>query len=172
MGMPPLRLSINVSAADLQHPSFITHLSELLDRYDITSEWLEIELTEGVAVQNTESIRNVLENLIRMGITLSIDDFGTGYSQLGWLQQLPFQKLKIDRSFISDIDIRADAFRFLQSIVAMGTECRMEILAEGVETTPQGERAKEAGCVSMQGYLLAKPMPASEFPGWLSAYRK
>jgi EAL domain-containing protein (putative c-di-GMP-specific phosphodiesterase class I)/CheY-like chemotaxis protein len=172
MGLPPMRLAVNVSAHDLQRPDFVSRLSEMMGCFDISADWLEIELTEGVAVQDMESIRSVLECLITLGISLSIDDFGTGYASLGWLRHLPFKKLKIDRSFITDIDEKPEAFRFLQSMVAMGTECKMDILAEGVETPPQLEKAKQAGCGAMQGFYLARPMPAEDFPGWLARRNK
>ena len=88
------------------------------------------------------------------------------------LRRLPAAELKVDRSFIIDIDEKPEAFRFLQSMVAMGTECKMDILAEGVETTPQLEKARQAGCGAMQGFYLARPMPAEDFPGWLAERKK
>lgn len=167
MGLSPIRLAVNVSAYDLQKANFVEEIHERLDRFGLSADWLEIELTEGVAVQDMDSIKGVLERLIEAGIKLSIDDFGTGYASLGWLRRLPFSKLKIDRSFITEIDQKPEAYRFLETMVAMGSECQMAILAEGVETLPQMESARKAGCGLMQGYHLAKPMPAENFLGWL-----
>ncbi|MBF0269520.1 MAG: EAL domain-containing protein [Alphaproteobacteria bacterium] len=169
-GMPPIRLAVNVSALDLQRSTFADLVQETLNRHGLTADWLEIELTEGAAVQDMDSIRAILEKLINMGVKLSIDDFGTGYASLGWLRHLPFSKLKIDRSFISEIDSKPEAYRFLESMVHMGTECKMSILAEGVETLPQMDKAKLAGCGLMQGFFLAMPLPAGDFPGWLKKH--
>lgn len=167
IGLDPIRLAVNVNAHDLQKASFVDNVMEKLDHFGLSSDWLEIELTEGVAVQDMDSIRGVLERLIQAGIKLSIDDFGTGYASLGWLRHLPFSKLKIDRSFITEIDQKPEAYRFLEAMVAMGSECKMATLAEGVESSAQMESAKKAGCGLMQGYHLAKPMPAEDFLGWL-----
>ncbi|MFA6018702.1 MAG: EAL domain-containing protein [Rhodospirillales bacterium] len=172
LGLSPIRLAVNVSAHDLQKENFVETVLEKLHRFVLSADWLEIELTEGVAVLDMDSIKGVLERLIEAGIKLSIDDFGTGYASLGWLRHLPFSKLKIDRSFIMEIDQKPEAFRFLETMVAMGRECKMATLAEGVETPAQLESAKKAGCGLMQGYYLAKPMPAENFLDWLDAHTK
>ncbi|TAN55017.1 MAG: EAL domain-containing protein [Rhodospirillales bacterium] len=167
-GMNPFRLAVNVSAQDLTGTDFSEKILEALKRHGLTSDWLEIELTEGAAVQDLENTRACLEKLASKGIKLSIDDFGTGYAQLGWLRHLPFSKLKIDRSFIMDIDTKPEAYRFLESMIVMASDSKMSILAEGVETPSQMSEAKRAGCELMQGFYLAKPMPADDFFDWLS----
>ncbi len=166
-GMAPIPLAVNVNAQDLTGNGFPEKILEALERHGLTPDWLEIELTEGAAVQDLENTRACLEKLAAKGIKLSIDDFGTGYAQLGWLRHLPFTKLKIDRSFIMDIDTKPEAYRFLESMIVMASDSRMSILAEGVETSPQMAEAKRAGCELMQGFFLAKPMPTEDFFGWL-----
>lgn len=166
LGFDPLRIAVNVTATDLADAGFPRRVCGLLDRHRVTPQWLELELTEGAAIVDVSSSRTALEDLGRLGVGLSIDDFGTGYSTFGWLRQLPFDKLKIDRMFIQEIAGDRDAYRILETMITLARDLGLTVVAEGVETAAQMELVAQAGCDLAQGFLFACPMPATEFDGW------
>ena len=169
LGQPPLRLAVNVTATDLAEADFPDLVRQIMQRHDVPALWLELELTEAAAVENMERVQATLAALALMGIKLSIDDFGTGYSSLGWLRHLPVSKLKIDRSFIEDVAEDPEAYRFLNSIMTLARDLRLTTLAEGIETAEQMTLVTRTGCDLVQGYFLARPMPAGDLQSWLAA---
>lgn len=155
-------MSVNVSPIQLKNPNFIFILQNLVKQYNIVPQNLEIEITEGVLIENKEDTVNLLKQIRDMGIGISLDDFGTGYSSLSYLQILPITTLKIDKSFIANITASDGVeANITDSIVSMVTKMGLDTIAEGVEHNEQLELLKKIKCQNIQGFLRGKPMPAS-----------
>ncbi len=129
---------------------------------------LDLELTEGILLDDIESIRNDLHSLVGMGVQLSIDDFGTGYSSLSYVKRLPVSRLKIDQSFVRDVDQDFNDAAIIRAIVTLGHSLNLEIVAEGVERPGQLEKLREEKCDVVQGYLFGKPMTNSDLVDYLN----
>ncbi len=170
LGLQPVRVAVNVTAADLADPTFPGRVRSLIDRYAINADRLALELTEGAALVEIERTRSALESLAVLGLEVSIDDFGTGYSSFGWLRHLPVDRLKIDRMFVTDIATEPEAYRVCAAIITLARDLGLTVVAEGVETAAQQEELVRAGCTAVQGYYLAKPMPSEDFPAWLDRW--
>ena len=155
-------MSVNVSPVQLKESNFIMDLSEKMKKYNVTPQNLEIEITEGVLIDNMQEVVKKLNQIRAMGIGVSLDDFGTGYSSLRYLQILPLTTLKIDKSFIANISskegVEAD---ITDSIISMVTRMGLDTIAEGVETGAQLDMLKKINCHNIQGFLKGKPMPES-----------
>ncbi len=158
-----LTISFNVSTRELGDPAYSDRVSDLVNRYSGHDAVLEIELTESVLMSNIERSRIVLTRLKQLGMELAIDDFGTGYSSLSYLKQLPIDILKIDRSFVADIDKDTGDQAIVAAIIGMGHALGMRIVAEGIEKRAQQEYLAGRGCTEGQGYLYSPPVPAAEF---------
>ena len=144
--------------------------SARLGRLRLDPERLEIEITEGVLLQNTDAAMTTLRQLKELGVHIAMDDFGTGYSSLGYLQKFPFDKIKIDRSFVSALETRTDADAIVRAVVGLGHSLGMRTCAEGVETDAQLAFLKRERCDEVQGYYFGKPMPAPEFERLYSSW--
>ncbi len=161
-GINPVKLSINVSAFQLAEIDFDTIVCDMVKEYDLPNHLLVLEITESALMQDMETILPRLINLTRCGIGISIDDFGVGYSSLSYLQTLPIDVLKIDRSFLSCIGDDCDKSCIIKAIVAMARELSLDVIVEGVETQKQLDYIKNIGCHIVQGFLLGRPLPADE----------
>ncbi|MEJ2691521.1 MAG: EAL domain-containing protein [Candidatus Thiodiazotropha sp.] len=157
-------LAVNVSGCQFAlDQGFAALVKRILDDSDIVPSHLELELTESVIMQNTEKTMHSLAELNAIGVRLAIDDFGTGYSSLSYLHRLPVQRLKIDRSFVSNLPHAHDAAVIVQSIMVLGRNLGKQIVAEGIETIEQQQFLQKAGCIEGQGYLFGAPMPGQTF---------
>jgi diguanylate cyclase (GGDEF)-like protein len=162
-----LTIAVNISPRQFAHPGFLPHIEALLEATHIDPACLELEITEGVMMENAEHAIALLHRLRALGLKLSIDDFGTGYSSLAYLKRFPITKLKIDQSFVrhlapgSDASARADA-AIVQAVIALGRNLGMTVIAEGVETAVQRALLRQWGCDEIQGYHYGKPLPARE----------
>jgi diguanylate cyclase (GGDEF)-like protein/PAS domain S-box-containing protein len=168
-GLARTRVAVNLSARDFRVPGLPKRLRDLLGRHRLEATSLEIELTESTLLEAGE---RVLENLLAikaLGIGLAIDDFGTGYSSLGYLRRLPISVLKIDQSFVRDIEVDDDDRTLAGSIIALGQSLGLGVVAEGVETVAQRDILVELGCRIGQGFLYSRPLPAGEFRAWIVA---
>ncbi len=170
LGLEKIRVAVNVSLRQLQNPNFIPCIDSALAVSGLEPEFLEIELTESSVMQKSIFSMNVLEQLRSRGIYLSIDDFGTGYSSLSHLKQFPINKLKIDRSFVLDIEDSSDARAIIEAIIAMSHSLNLDVIAEGVETHTQLDFLSEKKCNLVQGYLLSRPMTAADVEDMLIKY--
>jgi len=170
-GWPSFRLAVNLSPRQFEHKSFLPTLRDALDRHERQAGLLEIEITEGVLAQHTDSVRETLEAIRALGVRVAIDDFGTGYSSLSYLRRFPVDTLKIDRSFIQDIPHDADDCAIATAVTALATSLKLEMIAEGVETEAQREFLIAQGCRQMQGLLFSRPMPAAELSRWMRSTR-
>jgi len=164
---PGLKMSINVSPAQLRDPSFASDLGAIARRHDVVPNRFKLELTEGLLVRNPTIAKRKLARLKSMGFGLSLDDFGTGFSSIGYLRQFPFDWLKIDKSFISELGTNPTANALIQSMIALGDAMDIAVVAEGIETLEQLQLLRLLQCEYVQGFYLAKPMPAEEITALL-----
>ncbi len=162
-GLLPSRISVNVSSRQFSEDDFLKKLAATLEESGLTAEFLEIEVTESIAMENTAAALDKLKTLQRLGISLSIDDFGTGYSSLAYLKRFPFSRLKIDKSFVDTCIANESNSAIVKAIISLGRTLSLEIVAEGVETEEQFSLLKSLGCDIFQGYYFSKPLPAEEF---------
>lgn len=158
-GYPPLRVAVNLSARQFQLQNLVEMVSRVLAETGLDPSWLELEITESVAMQNAEYTVKMLYELKEMGIQLAIDDFGTGYSSLSYLKRFPINKLKIDKSFVNEINTDEDNKAIASTVIVLGKSLKLGVVAEGVETEEQYDFLKKHQCNEMQGYLFGKPVP-------------
>jgi len=157
-GLTLVPVSVNVSARQFQQPDFHKRVSEVLRRHDIDPSLIEIELTEGLVMEDTEAAQRELAQLKKIGLRISIDDFGTGYSCLSYLRRFPIDVLKIDKSFVQEIGSSRDGESIIDAIISLAKSLRLETVAEGVETPAQLHYLLDHGCHVVQGFLFGKPM--------------
>ncbi|MGB7035530.1 MAG: bifunctional diguanylate cyclase/phosphodiesterase [Xanthobacteraceae bacterium] len=158
---PSLFVSVNLSPVQIRSRSLVDVMRRVLAETGIAASRVVLEVTEGVLIDNPEETQARLEALRRLGVSTALDDFGTGYSSLNYLQKFPFDRLKIDRSFVASLGTAGNAGAIIQSIVTLGHALGMKVLAEGVETNEQRVLLRLAGCDEMQGFLFAKAVPAA-----------
>ena len=152
------RVAVNMSAKQFGQPNIIENINATLEKYGVTGDMLEFEITEHVIMDDIENVISILNRLSSMGIKIAIDDFGTGYSSLNYLQKLPIDTLKIDRSFVSTMEYDEGARSIIKAIIAMAKGLKLHIISEGVEELGQMEKLKALGCYSMQGFLFSPPV--------------
>ncbi|HSP32914.1 MAG TPA: bifunctional diguanylate cyclase/phosphodiesterase, partial [Thermoanaerobaculia bacterium] len=155
-----VKMAVNVSARQFQQPNIVSVIYEALDRSGFDPHSLEIEITESTAMQNPDLTADILLDLKNLGISIAIDDFGTGHSSLNYLKRFPLDAIKIDRSFVQDINRGGSDAAIVSAVIAMAKALNIRVLAEGVETDEQLNFLKEHGCYEFQGYLFSRPMPA------------
>jgi EAL domain-containing protein (putative c-di-GMP-specific phosphodiesterase class I) len=164
-----MRLSVNLSAYQFRNHNLAENIEQVLMETAIPPEQLEIEITETTAMENIDFTIKTLKRLNEMGVKISIDDFGTGYSSLNYLRYLPIHILKIDRSFISDMDKDLNTRVIVKSIIDVAHSLKLKVTAEGVETMEQLALLKQMGCDEIQGYLFSRPIPLNEIQNILLA---
>ncbi|MDI7776236.1 EAL domain-containing protein [Asticcacaulis sp. EMRT-3] len=157
---PGLKVAVNVSATQMRCKGFLAGLKELLAETGTRAEQIEIEITEGVLLNDDSTTQIVLRDLRHMGFTISLDDFGTGYSSLGYLSRYPVDKIKIDRSFISNLGVDPEAEAVIRAIIKLAKALNLNVIAEGVETRAQKTILRQAGCNIIQGFLFSRPVAA------------
>jgi diguanylate cyclase (GGDEF)-like protein len=167
-----LPIAVNLSARDLMNDSLPRFVAQELDKYEVAAEYLNFEITEEALVLDFDQAANVLTKLKGMGCRTSLDDFGTGYSSLIHLQRLPVDELKIDRTFVTHLPDDEANVAIVRSIISLAHSLKLEVVAEGVETTGAMRWLREEGCEQAQGFYLSKPMPAELFIGWLKNWEK
>jgi diguanylate cyclase (GGDEF)-like protein/PAS domain S-box-containing protein len=162
-GLPPITMSVNLSAIQFRHADLPELVSGILSDAGVAPELLELELTEGVAMSNPLGAIAVMDDLHQRGVRLSIDDFGTGYSSLSYLKRFKVYKLKIDQSFVRDITTDPDDKAIVGAIISLASSMGMKTIAEGVETEGQLEFLRSEGCDEVQGYYFSRPLTPSDF---------
>ncbi|WJI51338.1 bifunctional diguanylate cyclase/phosphodiesterase [Mesorhizobium sp. C089B] len=161
-GWPPgMRIAVNVSAVQIRSADFARSVISALAVSGVPASRLELEITETVLMDESERVLKTLRQLRELGIRIALDDFGTGYSSLGYLRRFPVDKIKIDRSFIHDIDNK-DTAAIVRTIIGLGAELGITVTAEGVETEAQLDILRKAGCVEAQGFLIGMPSKAAD----------
>jgi EAL domain-containing protein (putative c-di-GMP-specific phosphodiesterase class I) len=156
------RVAVNLSPAQFAYQDLTELVTQILEETGLPARCLELEITEGMLMRDRRGAAATLEALHRCGVTLALDDFGVGYSSLSYLKRFRLDKLKIDRSFVSQLPHDAGDAAIARTIIHLGKTLRLKVLAEGIETKEQRDFLTAAGCDEAQGYLLAKPMPAAE----------
>jgi diguanylate cyclase (GGDEF)-like protein len=164
---PDLKMAINVSPVQLRDPNFADDLMAIIERYGMSPHQFELELTEGILVNNPTIAKRKLAVLKDLGFILSLDDFGTGFSSIGYLRQFPFDILKVDRSFVRDIGLNATANALIQSLVSLGDAMDLSVIAEGIENEDQLKLLRLVQCEYVQGFLISRPVPASDIDSLL-----
>jgi EAL domain-containing protein (putative c-di-GMP-specific phosphodiesterase class I) len=163
----PYRVAVNVSPRQLARDNFATFVAGVLCRTGLDPGRLEIEITEAVLITDADAATRMLRKLKDLGVRIALDDFGTGYSSLSYLQRFPFDKVKIDRSFIRSMTDSDDARAIVRAILAMCHQLRLEVTAEGVESQGQLDELRAQGCDQIQGYLLGRPMAQLDVASYL-----
>jgi EAL domain-containing protein (putative c-di-GMP-specific phosphodiesterase class I) len=161
-----MRVAINLSVHQLRQPDLAERIAAALQRHQVNPQLLTCEITESVAMEDAEGTMRIFERLAAVGVHISIDDFGTGYSSLAYLRKLPAGELKIDRSFVLDLESSADARAVVDAVVKLAQALGLKVVAEGVETEGQAQVLRSLGCDVLQGYLYAKPMSAKALALW------
>jgi len=161
-GLTPGVLALNLSIKQLEGDDFLQEVEDSIKAYDFKSEWLELEITEGQMMKKPEEAIAKLRQINDLGIGISIDDFGTGYSSLSFLKRLPINRLKIDRSFIQDIPEDEEDVAIVKAIIALAGSLKLDLVAEGVETSEQRDFLIDNGCINIQGHYYSHPTPIEE----------
>jgi EAL domain-containing protein (putative c-di-GMP-specific phosphodiesterase class I) len=166
--VPPL-MAVNISAAQFKLTSDLERIvAENIARFGVDPHALELELTESVLMEATQKHNEALERLRRLGVRLAIDDFGTGYSSLNYLRRFPFDRIKIDKSFIDGVATERESIEIARAIVTLANGLGMSTIAEGVESAVQVDKLRELGCDQIQGYVFSPPCPAADVPRLLA----
>jgi EAL domain-containing protein (putative c-di-GMP-specific phosphodiesterase class I) len=158
-----LKIAVNLSPRQFINHDLVATVRAALTETGCRAEWIELELTESLLLDERGKVQDTLQELRAMGFTLAIDDFGTGYSALGYLTRFPISTLKIDRSFIQDITTKPERASIVRAIISMGHSLQLDLVAEGVETREQAVFLNELGCHLAQGWLYGRPIPQLDF---------
>ena len=170
MGIANLRMSVNVSQIQFRHPEFLDKLNAALLDTRINPKCLELEITESVAMDDPQFMLESLHMVRELGISVAIDDFGTGYSSLSHLRQLPIDRLKIDRAFVTELSRDVSGGHIASMVIELGRNLKLTVIAEGIEEEAQAQKLLAMGCHEGQGYLYGKPMTAIALREWLAAH--
>lgn len=175
-GLLGIKVAVNLSARQLSDPGLKEKVERTLQRHDLPAKALELELTETAAMADADRTFELFGALRKIGVSLAIDDFGAGYSSLSYLKNLPFDKLKIDREFVTDVDSRRDSAAICRALIELCRGLDLLVLAEGVENAREVETLRQLGCNVFQGYHFSKPLAGDDFrklaatPDWLAAF--
>jgi len=162
-GLPPMSVAVNLSARQFQHHNLVETIDRILKETQMDPRWLELEITETIAMQNADYTIVVLRELKGMGIQISMDDFGTGYSSLSYLKKFPIDTLKIDQSFVRDMTTDASDAAIAKAVIILAHSLKLKVVAEGVESSEQESFLREYECDAYQGFLFSNPLPAPLF---------
>jgi len=167
----PLKIAVNLSPKQFYNNDLVATVYAAMEATGCKPEWIELEITESLLLNDPTEVRATLQRLHHMGISIAIDDFGTGYSALSYLARFPVDVLKIDRSFIRELTTNPDSAALVQAIVSLARGLRMTLVAEGVETGAQRDELKSLGCELAQGFLYSKPVPVDQFDTLLASWQ-
>lgn len=167
LGLPDLRMSVNVSQMQFRHPDFLHKLQSALADTGVNPIHLELEITESVAMEDADFMLETLHSIRKLGISIAIDDFGTGYSSLSHLRQLPIDRLKIDRAFVDELTQQVTGGHIAAMVIELGRNLKLTVIAEGIEDNAQAQQLLQLGCHEGQGYLYAKPLLPQQFIDWV-----
>jgi EAL domain-containing protein (putative c-di-GMP-specific phosphodiesterase class I) len=170
-GLPPMTVSVNVSPRQFHNDNLVHTIACVLQETRLEARYLEIELTENMVMHDAQQMIAMLQAIKRLGVQIAVDDFGTGYSSLSYLKRFPVDRLKVDRSFVKDINVDSDDAAIVRTIIALGHNLGLKVLAEGVETEEQIEFLSRYACDELQGFYFSRPIPAERFRGWLESAR-
>ena len=161
-GFPPIQMGINLSVRQLQSPNFIDIVRDILQETGLAPQWLSLEIKETIFIQNVDFIRSVLWELQKLGVRICMDDFGTGYSSLSYLKRFPFHTLKIDHTFIQELEANSPDLAIISAVISLASYLNISVVAEGIEREEQLQLLQGIQCHQMQGYLFSMPVAAGE----------
>lgn len=170
-GLAPVRMAVNVSAQQFYRDDIASLVQTVLCETGLSPQWLELELTESMTLDDSETSIAIMQRLKKVGVSLSLDDFGTGWSSLSYLRRFPLDRIKIDRSFLRDVDAHSSSEAVVRSILNLGRNLGLSCIAEGVETPEQLGYLRKQKCAEMQGFLYSKALPAAECAALIHAAR-
>jgi EAL domain-containing protein (putative c-di-GMP-specific phosphodiesterase class I) len=165
-----ITVAVNLSAVQFNSHDLVQAVADALEGSGLPAGRLDLEITESVLLHRTDEVLSILYELRDLGTSISMDDFGTGYSSLSYLRSFPFDKIKIDQSFVRDLVHDEDAAAIVRAVTRLGSALGMATIAEGVETLDQFVRLEAEGCTEVQGYFFSKPAPATDVPGLLRKF--
>jgi diguanylate cyclase (GGDEF)-like protein/PAS domain S-box-containing protein len=171
-GLPPIRMSVNLSARQFQQQDIVSRIAEILAEVGVKPGSLELEITESIAMDNAEQVLSTLGRLKDLGVGITMDDFGTGYSSLGYLKKFPLDTLKIDRAFVREMVTDKKDGAVVRAVIALAHGIGLRVIAEGVETEEQRDALRSLGCDGMQGFLFSRPVAADAIPAILARGRE
>ena len=171
-GVPPIRIAVNLSTVQFSHGDIEDTIRRALNEYEFNPYYLELELTESVLIRNTEHVLSTVRRLQQLGVVVSVDDFGTGYSSLAYLKRFDIDKLKIDKVFVKDLCQNVNDQSIVRAIIQMAHALNLHTIAEGVEDQATLDYLQQLGCDEIQGYLIARPMPAEQVAAFICQYRE
>jgi EAL domain-containing protein (putative c-di-GMP-specific phosphodiesterase class I) len=163
----PRRIAVNLSPIQFKHGDLVELVHTVLLETGLPAERLELEITEGVLIGDFSRALSILRRLKTLGVRIAMDDFGTGYSSLSYLQSFPFDKIKIDKSFIADVDRNPQSAAIVRSVIGLANGLGVPVVAEGVETAEQHAFLMLEGCHEVQGYFIGRPFPISAYGEWI-----
>jgi diguanylate cyclase (GGDEF)-like protein/PAS domain S-box-containing protein len=166
-GLPPISVSVNLSPIQFRHAGLVQSVAAALQQAELDPACLELELTESFVMHDAERINVAMQSLKALGVDIAVDDFGTGYSSLSYLKRFPVDRLKVDKSFVRDIDSDPDDAAIVRAIITLGHALGLKVVAEGVETMAHLEFLQQHGCDELQGYYFSRPVPAAEMEALL-----
>jgi diguanylate cyclase (GGDEF)-like protein len=167
-----ISVAVNLSPVQFKKHDLVTIVQAALDASGLNPDRLELEITESIFLRNSEDTLNALRRLRAMGVKIALDDFGTGYSSLSYLQSFPFSKIKIDKSFVSDLVTNRESMSIIRAVIGLGQSLNMTTIAEGVETREQLDKLRTKGCAEAQGYFFSRPRPANELPSLIASLQE
>ena len=166
-GLKPISISVNLTSTDFYQTDVCKTINDAIEKSGLAPEWLEIELTESLALKDVDQAIRQMNDLLKIGVKISMDDFGTGFSSLSYIQVLPITLLKLDRSFIMNLESDEVSRQIVSSVINICKSKKIEIIAEGIETSQQAEILRQSGCDHAQGYFFGKPMKSEDFEKYL-----
>lgn len=169
-GLPKVTVSVNLTSADFYQTDVRASIAEVLCSTGLEAQYLEVELTESLALKDIEQAIHQMTELKELGVKLAMDDFGTGYSSLSYIQVLPITLLKLDRSFIMYLEEDEVSREIVSAVIRIAKSKKIETIAEGIETSGQAEILKKSGCDLAQGYFFGRPMPADQFEEFIKSH--
>ncbi|NCO76327.1 MAG: EAL domain-containing protein [Cyanobacteria bacterium] len=167
LGLPPFKMSVNLSARQFQKQNLVSIFSNILKQTQLEAKYLELEITETSIIDHPELTKDILDQLTNLGISISMDDFGSGYSSLGYLKKFPFNKIKIDQSFVRELKNVPQDLAIISAVITLGKGFNLQVVAEGIETQEQLNLLKDLQCEIMQGYFFSHPLPVDEATNFL-----
>ena len=162
-------IAVNLSPRQLKEPNFLQQLTDTLTNTGVAPSWIELEITENAVMEDVERSLCLMQKINQLGVRIAIDDFGTGYSSLSYIRDFPIKTLKIDTTFVRDLPVCSRAVAIAKTVLSLGHGLDLQVVAEGVETAEQLEFLRSVACDFVQGYLVSKPLPGTEFVSWLKS---
>lgn len=170
LGYPPIMIAVNVSGKQFQQDNFADKVKEILRKTQFNPQYLEIEITESILMQDSEKTETIIKELSSLGVKFSLDDFGTGYSSLSYLKKFPFNFIKIDKSFVTDLVTNFQDQALVSAIITLAKGYDMKVVAEGVEVEQQKTILKNFRCDLIQGWLVSEPLIREDFMAFMTSY--